>query len=95
MEILEKASRKSGSGAGSTLSSQRRNHFAADGEPLSDPPARIGACGRALAAAWIGKQIGQESVIASTWGDHAKTCIIQDGDPIRVNEFEVARCLPL
>jgi len=51
-----------------------------------------GPAGGALAAAWIGKQIGQESVISfDMGGTTAKTCIIQDGDPIRVNEFEVAR----
>ena len=51
-----------------------------------------GPAGGALAAAWVGKQTGQASVISfDMGGTTAKTCIIQDGDPIRVNEFEVAR----
>jgi N-methylhydantoinase A len=51
-----------------------------------------GPAGGALAAAWVGKQIGESCVISfDMGGTTAKTCIIQDGDPIRVNEFEVAR----
>lgn len=51
-----------------------------------------GPAGGALVAAWVGKQIGQNNVISfDMGGTTAKTCIIQDGEPLRVNEFEVAR----
>jgi N-methylhydantoinase A len=51
-----------------------------------------GPAGGALAAAWIGKQTGQDNVISfDMGGTTAKTCIIQNGDPLRVNEFEVGR----
>lgn len=51
-----------------------------------------GPAGGALAAAWVGKQIGQRNVISfDMGGTTAKTCIIQDGEPLHVNEFEVAR----
>ncbi len=51
-----------------------------------------GPAGGALAAACVGKQIGQDNVISfDMGGTTAKTCIIQNGEPLRVNEFEVAR----
>lgn len=51
-----------------------------------------GPAGGALAAAWVGKQIGQANVISfDMGGTTAKTCIIQGGEPLRVNEFEVGR----
>jgi len=51
-----------------------------------------GPAGGALAAAWVGKQTGQANIISfDMGGTTAKTCIIQNGDPLRVNEFEVGR----
>ena len=51
-----------------------------------------GPAGGALAASWVGKQTGQSNVISfDMGGTTAKTCIIQNGDPVRVNEFEVGR----
>ncbi len=51
-----------------------------------------GPAGGALAAAWVGKQTGQNNVISfDMGGTTAKTCIVQNGDPVRVNEFEIGR----
>jgi N-methylhydantoinase A len=51
-----------------------------------------GPAGGALAAAWVGKQTGLANIISfDMGGTTAKTCIIQNGDPLRVNEFEVGR----
>jgi N-methylhydantoinase A len=51
-----------------------------------------GPAGGALAASWVGRQTGQDNVISfDMGGTTAKTCIIQNGDPVRVNEFEVGR----
>ncbi len=51
-----------------------------------------GPAGGALAAAWVGKQMGYSNVISfDMGGTTAKTCIIQNSEPLRVNEFEVAR----
>jgi len=51
-----------------------------------------GPAGGALAAAWVGKQTGQANIISfDMGGTTAKTCIIQNGNPLRVNEFEVGR----
>jgi len=51
-----------------------------------------GPAGGALAAAWVGEQTGQANIISfDMGGTTAKTCIIQNGDPLRVNEFEVGR----
>lgn len=51
-----------------------------------------GPAGGALAAAWVGRQTGHSNVISfDMGGTTAKTCIIQNGEPLRVNEFEVAR----
>ena len=61
----------------------------------SEYPIRLvesGPAGGALAASWIGRQTGQANVISfDMGGTTAKTCIIQNGDPVRVNEFEVGR----
>jgi len=61
----------------------------------SEYPIRLvesGPAGGALAAVWIGNQTGQGNVISfDMGGTTAKTCIIQNGDPVRVNEFEVGR----
>ena len=60
-----------------------------------DHPIRLlesGPAAGALAAAWVGKQTGRINVISfDMGGTTAKTCIIENGDPIRVNEFEVGR----
>jgi N-methylhydantoinase A len=46
----------------------------------------------ALAAAWTGKQVGHPNVISfDMGGTTAKTCIIENGRPVRVNEFEAGR----
>jgi N-methylhydantoinase A len=51
-----------------------------------------GPAGGALAAAWVGEQTGQANIISfDMGGTTAKTCIIQNGNPLRVNEFEVGR----
>ena len=86
-------SRKSESGGGFTSSFPMGG--SASPQTATQYPIRLlesGPAGGALAAAWVGKQTGQTSVISfDMGGTTAKTCIIQDGDPIRVNEFEVAR----
>ena len=64
-------------------------------QAASEYPIRLvesGPAGGALAAVWIGNQTGQGNVISfDMGGTTAKTCIIQNGDPVRVNEFEVGR----
>jgi N-methylhydantoinase A/oxoprolinase/acetone carboxylase beta subunit len=51
-----------------------------------------GPAAGALAAAWIGKQSGFNQVLSfDMGGTTAKTCIIEDGAPVRVNEFEAGR----
>jgi N-methylhydantoinase A len=51
-----------------------------------------GPAAGALAAAWTGKQIGRPNVISfDMGGTTAKTCIIENGEPERVNEFEAGR----
>ncbi|KPK89035.1 MAG: methylhydantoinase [Deltaproteobacteria bacterium SM23_61] len=51
-----------------------------------------GPAGGALVAAWVGEQTGQANIISfDMGGTTAKTCIIQNGNPLRVNEFEVGR----
>jgi N-methylhydantoinase A len=64
-------------------------------ETAADHPIRLlesGPAAGALAAAWTGKQTGRSNVISfDMGGTTAKTCIIEDGDPVRVNEFEAGR----
>lgn len=64
-------------------------------ETAADHPIRLlesGPAAGALAAAWTGKQTGRGNVISfDMGGTTAKTCIIEDGDPVRVNEFEAGR----
>jgi N-methylhydantoinase A len=93
METLEKGLVELGTGGrlyiilsnGGIASPQTASHY----------PIRLlesGPAGGALAAAWVGKQTGQDNIISfDMGGTTAKTCIIQDGDPLRVNEFEVGR----
>ena len=51
-----------------------------------------GPAAGALAAAWIGDQSGLNHVISfDMGGTTAKTCIIENGAPVRVNEFEAGR----
>jgi len=51
-----------------------------------------GPAAGALAAAWTGKQVGVENVISfDMGGTTAKTCIIENNKPVRVNEFEAGR----
>ena len=45
-----------------------------------------------LAAAWTGKQTGQANIISfDMGGTTAKTCLIEKGNPVKVNEFEAGR----
>jgi N-methylhydantoinase A len=64
-------------------------------QTAADHPIRLlesGPAAGALAAAWAGKQMGQLSLISfDMGGTTAKTCIIENGDPVRVNEFEAGR----
>ena len=93
MEILEKGLVEIG--IGGRLYIILSNGGITSPQTATQYPIRLlesGPAGGALAAAWVGKQTGQTSVISfDMGGTTAKTCIIQDGDPIRVNEFEVAR----
>jgi len=93
MEVLEKGLREIG--IGGRLYIILSNGGITSPQTATQYPIRLlesGPAGGALAAAWVGKQTGQTSVISfDMGGTTAKTCIIQDGDPIRVNEFEVAR----
>ena len=93
MEILEKGLAEIG--IGGRLYIILSNGGITSPQTATQYPIRLlesGPAGGALAAAWVGKQRGQTSVISfDMGGTTAKTCIIQDGDPIRVNEFEVAR----
>ena len=93
MEILEKGLAEIG--IGGRLYIILSNGGITSPQTATQYPIRLlesGPAGGALAAAWVGKQTGQESVISfDMGGTTAKTCIIQDGDPIRVNDFEVAR----
>jgi N-methylhydantoinase A len=51
-----------------------------------------GPAAGAIAAAWIGKQSGSNQVLSfDMGGTTAKTCIIENGVPVRVNEFEAGR----
>jgi len=51
-----------------------------------------GPAAGALAAAWTGKQAGQQNLISfDMGGTTAKICIIEEGEPVRVNEFEAGR----
>ncbi len=93
MEILEKGLAEIG--IGGRLYIILSNGGITSPQTATQYPIRLlesGPAGGALAAAWVGKQTGQTSVISfDMGGTTAKTCIIQNGDPIRVNEFEVAR----
>ncbi len=64
-------------------------------ETAAKHPIRLlesGPAAGALAAAWTGKQTGQSNVISfDMGGTTAKTCIIENGNPVRVNEFEAGR----
>lgn len=64
-------------------------------QTASEHPIRLlesGPAAGALAAAWTGKQTQQANVISfDMGGTTAKTCIIENGNPIRVNEFEAGR----
>jgi N-methylhydantoinase A len=64
-------------------------------QTATEHPIRLlesGPAAGALAAAWTGKQIGQLNVISfDMGGTTAKTCIIEGGNPVRVNEFEAGR----
>jgi N-methylhydantoinase A len=62
-------------------------------ETAGNHPIRLlesGPAPGALAAAWTGRQAGRPNVISfDMGGTTAKTCLIENGDPVRVNEFEV------
>lgn len=64
-------------------------------ETAAKHPIRLlesGPAAGALAAAWTGKQTGRHNVISfDMGGTTAKTCIIENGEPVRVNEFEAGR----
>ena len=64
-------------------------------QTAAEHPIRLlesGPAAGAPAAAWTGKQTGQANVISfDMGGTTAKTCIIENGNPVRVNEFEVSR----
>jgi N-methylhydantoinase A len=93
MEILEKGLAELG--IGGRLYIILSNGGITSPQTASQYPIRLvesGPAGGALAASWIGKQTGQANVISfDMGGTTAKTCIIQNGDPLRVNEFEVGR----
>ena len=93
VEILEKGLAELG--IGGRLYIILSNGGITSPQTASQYPIRLvesGPAGGALAASWIGKQTGQPNVISfDMGGTTAKTCIIQNGDPLRVNEFEVGR----
>jgi N-methylhydantoinase A len=93
MEILEKGLAELG--IGGRLYIILSNGGITSPQTASQYPIRLvesGPAGGALAASWVGKQTGQANVISfDMGGTTAKTCIIQDGNPLRVNEFEVGR----
>jgi N-methylhydantoinase A len=93
METLEKGLAELGTGG--RLYIILSNGGIASPQTASRYPIRLlesGPAGGALAAAWVGKQTGQANIISfDMGGTTAKTCIIQNGDPLRVNEFEVGR----
>jgi len=93
MEILEKGLAELG--IGGRLYIILSNGGITSPQTASQYPIRLvesGPAGGALAASWVGKQTGQANVISfDMGGTTAKTCIIQNGDPLRVNEFEVGR----
>jgi N-methylhydantoinase A len=93
MEMLEKGLAELG--IGGRLYIILSNGGITSPQTASRYPIRLvesGPAGGALAASWVGKQTGQANVISfDMGGTTAKTCIIQNGDPLRVNEFEVAR----
>jgi N-methylhydantoinase A len=64
-------------------------------QTAAEHPIRLlesGPAAGALSAAWTGRQTGQGNVISfDMGGTTAKTCIIENGSPVRVNEFEVGR----
>ncbi|MBW1697643.1 MAG: hydantoinase/oxoprolinase family protein [Deltaproteobacteria bacterium] len=61
----------------------------------ADHPIRLlesGPAAGVLAAAWIGRQTQEPDVISfDMGGTTAKTCLIENGHPVRVNEFEAGR----
>jgi len=93
MEELEKG--LAGLGMGGRLYIMLSTGGITSPRTASEYPIRLvesGPAGGALAASWIGRQTGQANVISfDMGGTTAKTCIIQNGDPVRVNEFEVGR----
>jgi N-methylhydantoinase A len=93
LEILEKGLAELG--IGGRLYIILSNGGITSPQTASQYPIRLvesGPAGGALAAAWVGSQTGQTNVISfDMGGTTAKTCIIQNGDPLRVNEFEVGR----
>ncbi len=93
MEILEKGLAELG--IGGRLYIMLSTGGITSPQTASQHPIRLvesGPAGGALAAAWIGGQTGQANVISfDMGGTTAKTCIIQNGAPVRVNEFEVGR----
>jgi len=93
MEILEKG--LSELGIGGRLYIILSNGGITSPQTAVQYPIRLvesGPAGGALAASWVGKQTGQANVISfDMGGTTAKTCIIQNGNPLRVNEFEVGR----
>ncbi len=64
-------------------------------QTAADYPIRLlesGPAAGVLAAAWTGRQAGSENVISfDMGGTTAKTCLIESGTPIKVNEFEAGR----
>jgi len=64
-------------------------------QTAADYPIRLlesGPAAGVLAAAWAGRQTGNANVISfDMGGTTAKTCLIENGTPIKVNEFEAGR----
>jgi N-methylhydantoinase A len=93
MEVLEKG--LADLGIGGRMYIMLSNGGITSPQTASQYPIRLvesGPAGGALIAAWIGGQTGQANVISfDMGGTTAKTCIIQNGEPLRVNEFEVGR----
>jgi N-methylhydantoinase A len=64
-------------------------------QTASEYPIRLlesGPAAGVLAAAWTGQQAGHPNVISfDMGGTTAKTCLIEKGSPVKVNEFEAGR----
>ena len=64
-------------------------------QTAADHPIRLlesGPAAGVLAAAWTGRQTGNDNIISfDMGGTTAKTCLIENSTPVKVNEFEAGR----